>query len=301
MFFYYSSCLGENKITIESIKVNKHLSWVKNNNPYPIKRPPSFYLSFSLNTLSEFLYQNGCIADLNDNKEYFWMYKNFKQFKNKLKYYDEKNGDYAAEILCECKYEFPFITKYIRRTLKKLGRNKLIPYINSDKKLCRLRLRRPDIYNEIFTASFIDELKQSNSSLYKHWYKCFIGYSDPVFLIRLRYMGKQNVRLTQIMFDVISIGQVLGGASKLDIPTGNYLHDLEYKEGIQVLQLDPPIIMHSNNKGNLFSFNLALRPKFDASITDRIGRSWFFTMSFCTNDMLCVKSNPMEVIMSRYD
>lgn len=179
-----------------------------------------------------------------------------------------------------------FITiNLIKKLLENEGRFELLPYISSEEKFCMLKINRPDIFNKLYTRGFIEEMKRSNPTLFKKWYECTIGLSDPVFLVRLKYSGTSNIRLTKIVYNVTSISQILGEESFLDIPIATYEHFLDYKTGIQEKELEPPIIIEGDENGTFVTLRIFLRPRFGDDIVDKIGRVWTFTMTFCTSDV----------------
>ena len=193
------------------------------------------------------------------------------------------------------------IATWIREVLIKENRNNQIPYINSDIKFCSLKHHRPDVYNQIFTTAFLNSLKKDNPILFKEWIKCCVGFADPVFLVSLSYHGKQNARLTKIIYNVLKIDQVMGGGGILDTPITTYVHELEYKEGKQERDIEPNILINTDTGGSHFSFRLMLTPKFNRDISDKIGRVWVFTMEFVTSHGHSVTSDPIAITMNRFN
>jgi hypothetical protein len=299
----------ENSLFIQSIEIDKEWSWqrfhesrewgVDSNGVNIIN--DLYRLPFSAFLLSGVVSNNGCICNNFYNENVSWFFRNdIQYFKNRLKYsIDDDFGAIAEYIANSCITEVPRIILWIRNLLETEKRFNLLPYINTEQKFCQLKINRPDIFNKIYTNGFINRMKDDNYYLFKKWYECTIGLSDPVFLIRLMYNGKVNTRLTKVIYNVLYIDQVAGGESLLDVPIATYEHFINYEEGIQEKELQPPIIINADEKGTLITLRIFIRPKFGKHIKDKIGRVWGFTMTFCTSNGDKATSNTIQVIMSR--
>ena len=92
----------------------------------------------------------------------------------------------------------------------------------------------------------------------------------------------------------------MGGGGFLDVPITNYTHELNYETGKQEKELVPAIQVPGDPQGQPVSFRIILKPRFNTTIEDKVGRIWIFTMKFCAADGQSVTSEPMAVIMSRF-
>lgn len=296
---------SENKLKLESIRIDKDWSWhnLQSNDPYYYegRSIPFYYPSFALVDIFYYMAKQGCICNnekINEIKKKMQRNIEFFEYSRQLDINEER---FALNIINNCQIEMPRIIKWIKRKLEYENRMNLIPYINSDSKFCSLKFRRPDIFNSIFTPTFIKSMKEENPILFNEWIKCCVGFADPVFLITLLYNGDKNTRLEKVIYNVLKIDQVMGGGGVLDLPIASYIHELEYKEGQQIRILEPSILVNAQSQGSIFTFRLMLTPKFDESIKDKIGRVWVFTMTLTTTNGYSCTSHPIALIMSRFD
>ncbi len=297
----------ESNLKIEFIGINRNLSWHKLQEKDPFRledrRYPFYYIPFSISDLIYLAHKNGCICDCSD--EFKKQIHRFGGSANLLfqrgSSSDHFENEFPVKLIKECSLEMPRIHDWIKSNIKRDKRLKYTPYLDSLEKFRTLNTRRPDIFNELYTEEFLVNLKINNPRMFRQWIMCCFGLTDPVFSIKLRYDGDKSTRLVKVVYEVLHTDHIMGGGGILDLPIVQYIHELEYKEGITEKILEPNIIINASRNGTLFSFDIMLKPKFSPSLRDKVGRVWLFSMSFHTSDGEVVSSRPMAVVMSRFN
>lgn len=183
----------------------------------------------------------------------------------------------------------------IQKRLDEINRKDLKQYIKTANDLSKIIATRGDIFEQImFTDEDILKMKATNSvdySLVKDWLVKCIGIKNPVITFALRNLESKDIIITKVEYEVIEVGQVLGGESGPLYPILTYNHILSHSVGNQERILNPPILLRSNSLG---SFNIRLMPD-----KKQAGLAWLLKIKIYDTEGNFQTTDVFQIIMSK--
>ncbi|OXB20037.1 hypothetical protein B0A80_19385 [Flavobacterium tructae] len=183
----------------------------------------------------------------------------------------------------------------LQKRLDAVNRNDLKQYIKTVNDLSRIIATRGDIFEQImFTDQDIIKMKKNdpeNYSIVRDWLVKCIGVKSPVVSFVLRNLKKKDIIISKVEYEILEVGQVLGGEGGPLYPIITYNYILRHSIGKQVQVLNPPFKLASNA---LDSFNIRLIP---ASKTP--GQAWILKIKIYDTEGNSQVTDVFQIIMSK--
>lgn len=180
-----------------------------------------------------------------------------------------------------------------KKRLRERGESSLEHYIERPEDLSHLMRDRGDIFDRImFSWQELDELRKSapgDFATVRDWLINCVGIQQPVFTLVIRNNARA-VTLTKVVYNVLAVGQVLGGATGLIYPEKTYDHTLVHKIGRQTWPLEPPLQIAA---GDVASFNLRLFAK-----EKDLGLGWLLKIEIFTGGGDSVSTETIQIYMN---
>lgn len=183
----------------------------------------------------------------------------------------------------------------LQKRLEVINRSDLKQYIKTVKDLSRIIATRGDIFEQImFTDEDIIKMKKSdpeNYTIVKDWLVKCIGVKSPVITFVLSNMEKKDIIISKVEYDVLEVGQVLGGEGGPLYPIITYNYILKHSTGKQMQILNPPFKLTS---GSLNSFNIRLIPA-----SKNPGLAWILKIRIYDTEGHSQETEVFQIIMSK--
>jgi len=190
------------------------------------------------------------------------------------------------------------IKKVLPLLLKRLDdikRPDLKQYISTPEDLSRIIAKRGDIFNQVmFTEDDILTMKKQAPQDYeivKDWLIHCIGIYNPILTFTINNKSGKEILINKIVYQVLEVGQVLGGESGPLYPVMTYDHVLYHVPGDQPHQLIPSLAVKS---GDLISFNVRLSPNIKEP-----GLCYYLKIRVYDSDGQYQTTEPFQIIMSK--
>src|SRR5262249_3939311 len=125
----------------------------------------------------------------------------------------------------------------------------------------------------------------------REWLLTCIGIYQPVLTLVVKNTTPRAVTLTRVVYDVLDVGEVKGGATGPIYPEQTYDHVIRHVKGEQAWQLKPPLGVKPDES---VSFNLRLYAAEKGS-----GLAWYLrvVVEDATGDR--VATEPVQIVMSK--
>jgi hypothetical protein len=179
--------------------------------------------------------------------------------------------------------------------LERLDRRDLRSRIDTPEQLSRIVRERGDLFAQItFSAGDLKAMMSQSPADYQRaheWLLYCIGLQNPVLTLVLYNAGEQSLLLTHVVYHVLEVGEVKGGASGVLLPDYTYDHALAHEMGDQPWTLTPPQEVGANQR---VSFNLRLFAR-----DPGLGLTWVLRIEVLATDGNFAQSEPIQIIMSK--
>jgi hypothetical protein len=186
------------------------------------------------------------------------------------------------------------IPVFLKR-LERTGQEELKTYIDTQEKLSRVITQRGDVFAKVmFTGAEIREMKDkapADFEVVKEWLLSCVGIYQPVLTLVVKNSSKQSVTLSQVVYQVLRVEQVMGGATGPLYPSVTYDHTLEHRVGDQRFDLNPAIQIQP---GDSYAFNLRIFPA-----VKKAGLVWLLKIKVVDTSGNSAATETVEIIMSK--
>lgn len=123
------------------------------------------------------------------------------------------------------------------------------------------------------------------------WLSNCVGLADPVLIWTLHNNSTRTLLVTAVDYDVMDIGQVMGGGPGAVEVTDVEHHDLQYEKGLQKRDLMPHITLPAKS-----TISIRIRYKLEAK---DYGLTWLVRANFRCSDGTVASSEELEIFSAK--
>ena len=168
-------------------------------------------------------------------------------------------------------------------------------YIETSEDLSRITRDRGDIFKEImFSGEEIENLQLNMPDKYEivmEWLRSCVGIYQPVITFVVENPTDEPLILSKIKYEVLDVGQVMGGETGPLFPMHTYNHKINHEKGEQIRKLTPVFRVAANDS---VSFNIRL---ISTKLDD--GLAWLLKIHLIDTKGNAAVTETFQIIMSK--
>lgn len=151
-----------------------------------------------------------------------------------------------------CEQAFPLLVPQLTEALQHYvalsGKDELLQYVESPAQVSQLLHADPALMNALMPLpQEWPLLSDADYQTYMHWIVSCIGVSFPVFEVEIENLTDADLEVTQILYRVSKIDQVMGGEYGPLVSQAAYVHEIDWITGDQAASLVPPLELPSQS------------------------------------------------------
>jgi hypothetical protein len=181
-----------------------------------------------------------------------------------------------------------------RDILKKRGRPDLVKRLKDYDGYRKLISSGSNLYLDARpTAAELVELSKHKPEWYEiimRWTVECVGIADPVLIWTLRNNSAKDMVLTAVDYDVLDVGEVMGGIPDTLEPIDIFPHDLHHKKGMQTRKISPQIVLQPGT-------TKAIRIRY--RMEPGLGFTWIVKPTFRTLENISADGPEIKIISGK--